>query len=86
MKPQKLTHYQRQIMEDTGCSSEEAGMVEDVMREDVFHSTLDWQTREQFREGARKAWRLFQANRADYEAFYRGVREAFLAGRTANMG
>ena len=83
MKPQKLTHFQRQIIEDTGCSAEAAGMVEGVMREDVFHSTLDWQTREQFRQGAQQAWRLFQENRADYEAFYRGVREAFLAGQKA---
>lgn len=29
--------------------------VEDFMRNDVFHSTLDWQTKTQFNKGAREA-------------------------------
>lgn len=29
--------------------------LEDVMRHDIFHSTLDWQTREQLMEAARQA-------------------------------
>ncbi len=29
--------------------------IEDVMRHDIFHSTLDWQTREQLEDAARAA-------------------------------
>ncbi len=30
-------------------------MIEEVMRGDIFHSTLDWQTVEEFEDGAREA-------------------------------
>jgi hypothetical protein len=30
-------------------------LIEDVMRHDIFHSTLDWQTREQLEHAAREA-------------------------------
>jgi len=66
--------YQEMIMEDTGCSTSDAIMVEDIMRNKVFHSTLDWQTRTQFRQGARKAYQLLQEMRPEYEEYYRGVR------------
>lgn len=29
--------------------------VEDIMRNEIFHSTLDWQTKRQFNKGARDA-------------------------------
>ena len=32
--------------------------VEDIMRNDIFHSTLDWIGREQFMQGAREAYEL----------------------------
>jgi len=32
--------------------------VEDLMRHIIFHSTLDWQTREQLHQGAREALEL----------------------------
>lgn len=34
--------------------------IEDIMRNDVFHSTLDWQTPEQFAEGAKRAYEIYQ--------------------------
>ncbi len=30
------------------------------MREDIFHSTLDWQTREELEQGAREAYALYK--------------------------
>ena len=69
--------YQTMIMADTGCRPEEARMIESIMRDDVFHSTLDWQSREQFRAGARQAADLFNQNRADYENFFAAGRAAF---------
>ena len=40
------------IMEATGCKREEVSKIDDMMRENIFHSTLDWQTREQIDEAA----------------------------------
>ena len=36
----------------------QAGKIEEVMRKDVFHSTLDWQTRDQLKRAAKQAWLL----------------------------
>ena len=47
--------YTTIIMHATGCSPVEADRIEDVMRDDIFHSTLDWQTREELEEAARLA-------------------------------
>jgi hypothetical protein len=69
-----MNWYEQMIVEDTGCPPEEAGKVETVMRLDVFHSTLDWQSRAEFRRGARKAWRLLNENRADYEEYFQQSR------------
>ena len=43
-----MTYYQKSIVECLGCSKEEAESIEDIMRYEIFHSTLDWQTKEQF--------------------------------------
>jgi hypothetical protein len=40
------------IMDATGCQREEVSKIDDMMRENIFHSTLDWQTREQIDEAA----------------------------------
>jgi hypothetical protein len=50
-----LTHYRQLIVAATGCSAQEAAEIEDVMRNVVFCSTLDWQAREEFVNGARLA-------------------------------
>jgi hypothetical protein len=76
VKGTAMNHYEQMIVEDTGCPPEEAYKVEAVMRLDVFHSTLDWQSRAEFRRGARKAWRLLNENRADYEEYFRQCRVA----------
>lgn len=57
--------YQALIVEATGVDEKDAAYVEDIMREDVFHSTLDWQSRAQFVRGAREAVELLAAYRAD---------------------
>lgn len=52
--------YRRIIMEATGCTAAEVGDVEDIMRDVVFHSTLDWQTHAELVEGARRAYEVYQ--------------------------
>jgi hypothetical protein len=72
------------IIEDTGCSPDDAGMIEHIMRDDIFHSTLDWQTRPQLRRAAREAVKLLAENRDLYEqerAMARAVVEQMRQGR-----
>lgn len=47
--------YNDIIKEATGCEDAEAEKIEDIMRNVVFRSTLDWQTKEQLAEAARLA-------------------------------
>lgn len=77
-----MNPYVRDIIGILGCTADEANIVEDIMRNEVFHSTLDWQTEAEFRRGARQAWRLFQENRADYEGLAAAVKAAFHASPT----
>jgi hypothetical protein len=50
-----MSIYHETIKQATGCADAECGRIEDVMRNVIFHSTLDWQTREELVEGARMA-------------------------------
>lgn len=61
----KRSFYRALIIEATGIGEKDARFVEEIMREDVFHSTLDWQSRAQFVRGAREAVELLNAYRAD---------------------
>ena len=47
--------YQRDIIQHLGCSARDACMVEDILHRFVFHSTLDWQSREELDRGAKEA-------------------------------
>lgn len=69
--------YQNLIMAATGCTSDDAVKIESIMRDDIFHSTLDWQSRAVFRDGARQAASLLSANRSAYEDFFAAGRAAF---------
>jgi hypothetical protein len=50
-----MSDYQKIIRRVTKCSDTEAIQIEDVMRNVIFHSTLDWQTREELESAARMA-------------------------------
>ena len=54
--------YAALIAEATGADRALLPILERIMREEVFHSTLDWQTRAEFQAGARKAHRIFLAD------------------------
>ena len=53
-----MTHYQTIIKEATNCKNEELGSIEDIMRETIFHSTLDWQSKKQLVKGAKEAYEI----------------------------
>ena len=56
MNKTDLRGYALIISEATGHTDREIlDNIEDCMRHTIFHSTLDWQTREQLHEGARQA-------------------------------
>ncbi len=83
-----MSAYQTMIIEDTRCNPDDAGMIEHIMRDDIFHSTLDWQTRAQLRGAARQAAKRLRENRELYEferiqtrAIFEQMRQA--AGRQA---
>lgn len=71
-------HAPTKPLNSRNIPAEEAGKVETVMRLDVFHSTLDWQTRGELRRGARKAWRLLNEQREDYEEYFRQCRASLV--------
>jgi hypothetical protein len=54
-REQPLSIYQRIIVEATGCTEGEARGAEEIMRHDIFHSTLDWQSRPLLEKAARLA-------------------------------
>ena len=60
---QKMSYYSRFITEATGVKdAAQLALIEESMREDIFHSTLDWQSAEQLREGAKAAVFLLESD------------------------
>ena len=59
-----MTFYQDLIIKTTGANKQDAGHIEDIMRNDIFHSTLDWQTRPQLVSAAKEAAELLVEYRA----------------------
>jgi len=57
--------YEQIIFEATGVVEKDAAYIEDIMRNDIFHSTLDWQTRAQLGRAAKKAVKLLRAYREE---------------------
>jgi hypothetical protein len=62
-----LNSFQRLIREGTGAAIEDLAKIEHIMREEIFHSTLDWQSHEQLVEGARQAQHRLNEDRELYD-------------------
>jgi hypothetical protein len=65
---ESLSSYQASIHAATGAPSRLLSIIEKIMREEVFHSTLDWQTHAQLDRGAKRAYTLYRADSAFYDA------------------
>ena len=63
----RRSFYRSLIIAATGINEKEAGYVEEIMRDDIFHSTLDWQSRAQCVRGAREAVEMLKVYRASPE-------------------
>jgi len=59
-----MTFYEKQIKEATKCEDKDVAEIEDYMRNIIFHSTLDWQTKAQFNKSAKQAWNDIQFMRS----------------------
>lgn len=71
------------IIEHTGCSPDDAMMIEHIMREDIFHGTLDWQTRAELLRAASKAETILAQERPLYEEYFTKTRAIFEEMRRA---
>ena len=61
MQRQKASPYEALIREATGAPEGKLALLESLMREEVFHSTLDWQSASQLAAGARQAYHLYRS-------------------------
>lgn len=68
MKSQIPDSYPAMIQQATGAADELLPVLERIMREDVFQSTLDWQTRSEFNRGAKKAHVIYLADADFYDS------------------
>jgi hypothetical protein len=60
-----MSFYKELIIEATNCTEAEAWEIEDVMRNDIFHSTLDWQTKGQLKKAAREGHEVVKYMKTD---------------------
>ncbi len=69
--------YEQDIMTLLKCSHEDAIIVEDLMRNEVLHSTLDWLSEAEFKRAAKKAARIFSGDREFFLEAYQERRRVF---------
>jgi hypothetical protein len=78
-----LNSIRRLIEHATGAMAGDLELIENIMRDDIFHSTLDWQTRDQLADAARQAFALLNDNRELYEFGQASALKVFHQMRTA---
>jgi hypothetical protein len=81
----RLHPLRRLIQRATGAAAADLALIENIMRDDIFHSTLDWQTREQLTDAARQAFALLQANRELYDLGRTSAHAVFQKMRAASL-
>jgi hypothetical protein len=59
-----MSYYHKLITEATGCPETDAQEVENYMRDIIFHSTLDWQSKALLIKAAQTAWNDIQYMRS----------------------
>jgi hypothetical protein len=60
-------YLQSLIQSATGAAEADWAMIENIMRDEIFHSTLDWQSEAQLTQAARQAATRLNADREFYE-------------------
>lgn len=59
--------YASLIAAATGAAESRLALLENLMRDEIFHSTLDWQSAEELAEGARRAHDLYRSAPAYFD-------------------
>ncbi len=67
MQRQKASPYASLIAAATGAPESRLALLENLMRDEIFHSTLDWQSSEELAEGARRAHDLYRSAPSYYD-------------------
>ena len=79
-----LGAYAQDVRDLLKCSAEDAIMIEHIMEKEILHTVaFDWLSARQFNSAARKAARVLEKDRADYEEYFAGARAAFERMRAA---
>jgi hypothetical protein len=73
----KSSPYAPGIAFATGAPESILAILENLMREEIFHSTLDWQSQEQLDEGARQAYDLYRSAPLYYDGIANLQRSEF---------
>ena len=81
MQRQKLSPYSQLIADATGAPEHLLPLLENLMRDEVFHSTLDWQSAAQLADGARQAYDLYRSAPAYYDGLLLLQRAEFLLAK-----
>lgn len=76
-KATSIGPYQKDIITQLGCSPQDAAIVEGIMRNHIFHSTLDWQSRQELDYGAQEAWVILEENREMFEEDFTAKQKRF---------
>jgi len=81
---QKGSPYADLIGAATGAPESILALLENLMRDEIFHSTLDWQSAEELTEGARKAYDLYRSAPAYYDGLLNLQRAEFQLAKLEN--
>jgi hypothetical protein len=69
--------YSKIIRSTTGASEGQAAILEGIMRNEIFHSTLDWQSAEELQVAARKAYDIYRSAPCYYDGIAIHQKAAF---------
>ncbi len=81
MQRQKLSPYSHLIADATGAPEHLLPLLENLMRDEVFHSTLDWQSAAKLADGARQAYDLYRRAHVYYDGLLLLQRAEFLLAK-----
>ena len=63
----RMNPIRRLIQDATQAPAKDLALIENILRDEIFHSTLDWQTRELLCDAAQQAFARLNADRELYE-------------------
>jgi hypothetical protein len=67
MQRQNASPYPPLIAAATGAPTSKLAILENIMRDEIFHSTLDWQTADQLAAAARQAHDIYRSSPCFYD-------------------